>query len=46
MFDNIKIGEPLGCSGHNQIHFGIKVKGERNRKTRHRENSTKEDTRI
>ncbi|KAK2191456.1 hypothetical protein NP493_53g17003 [Ridgeia piscesae] len=29
--DNIKICEPLGCSDHNQIHFIIKVKGERNR---------------
>ena len=30
--DNVKICEPLGCSDHNQIHFIIKVKGERNRK--------------
>ena len=29
---NVKICEPLGCSDHNQIHFIIKVKGERNRK--------------
>ena len=34
--DNVKICEPLGCSDHNQIHFIIKVKGERNRKTRYR----------
>ena len=32
--DNVKICEPLGCSDHNQIHFIIKVKGERNRKIR------------
>ena len=30
--DNVKICEPLGCSYHSQIHFIIKVKGERNRK--------------
>ena len=30
--DNVKICEPLGCNDHNQIHFIIKVKGERNRK--------------
>ena len=35
-FDNVKIGEPLGCSDHNQIYFIIKVKGERNRKIRYR----------
>ena len=29
--DNVKICEPLGCNDHNQIHFIIKVKGERNR---------------
>ena len=29
--DNVKICEPLGCSDHNQIHFNIKVKGERNK---------------
>ena len=29
--DNVKICEPLGCSDHNQIHFIIKVKEERNR---------------
>ena len=34
--DNVKICEPLGCSDHNQIHFIIKVKGERNRKKRYR----------
>ena len=34
--DNVKIYEPLGCSDHNQIHFIIKVKGERNRKIRYR----------
>ena len=34
--DNVKIFEPLGCSDHNQIHFIIKVKGERNRKIRYR----------
>ena len=34
--DNVKICEPLGCSDHNQIHFIIKVKGERNRKIRYR----------
>ena len=34
--DNVKICEPLGCSDHNQIHFNIKVKGERNRKIRYR----------
>ncbi|KAK2146750.1 hypothetical protein NP493_3581g00000 [Ridgeia piscesae] len=33
--DNVKICEPLGCSDHNQIHFIIKVKGERNRKIRY-----------
>ena len=33
--DNVKICEPLGCSDHNQIHFDIKVKGERNRKIRY-----------
>ena len=36
--DNVKICEPLGCSDHNQIHFIIKVKGERNRKIRYRKN--------
>ena len=30
--DNVKICETLGCSNQNQIHFVIKVKGERNRK--------------
>ena len=30
--DNVTICESLGCSDHNQIHFIIKVKGERNRK--------------
>ena len=34
--DNVKICEPLGCSDHNQIHFNINVKGERNRKIRYR----------
>ena len=34
--DNVKICEPLVCSDHNQIHFIINVKGERNRKTRYR----------
>ena len=34
--DNVKICESLGCSDHNQIHFIIKVKGERNRKIRYR----------
>ena len=34
--DNVKICEPLGCSDHNQIHFIIKIKGERNRKIRYR----------
>ena len=34
--DNVKICEPLGCSDHNQIHFNIKVRGERNRKIRYR----------
>ena len=34
--DNVKICEPLGCSDHNQIHFIIKVKGERNRNIRYR----------
>ena len=46
--DNVKICEPLGCSDHNQIHFIIKVKGERNRKIRYRKNFHKgryEDTR-
>ena len=33
--DNVNICEPLGCSDHNQIHFIIKVKGERNRKIRY-----------
>ena len=36
--DNVKICEPLGCSDHNQIYLIIKVKGERNRKLRHRKN--------
>ena len=36
--DNVNICEPLGCSDHNQIHFIIKVKGERNRKIRYRKN--------
>ena len=39
--DNVKICEPLGCSDHNQIHFIIKVKGERNRKIRYRKNCHK-----
>ena len=34
--DNVKVCEPLGCSDHNQIHFIIKVKGERNRKIGYR----------
>ena len=34
--DSVNICEPLGCSDHNQIHFIIKVKGERNRKIRYR----------
>ena len=34
--DNVKICEPLGCSDHNQIHFIIKIKGERNQKIRYR----------
>ncbi|KAK2179356.1 hypothetical protein NP493_495g02001 [Ridgeia piscesae] len=36
--DNVNICEPLGCSDHNQIHFIIKVKGERNRIIRYRKN--------
>ena len=32
--DNVKIWEPLGCSNHNQIHFIIKVKAERNKKNK------------
>ena len=36
--DNVNICEPLGCSDHNQIHFIIKVKGERNRKIIYRNN--------
>ena len=32
--DNVKICESLGCSDHNQIHFIIKVKGERNKKNK------------
>ena len=36
--DNVKICEPLGCSDHNQILVIIKVKGERNRKIRYRNN--------
>ena len=32
--DNVKICEPPGCSDHNQIHFIINVKGERNRKSK------------
>ena len=35
--DIVKIFEPLGCSDHNQIHFIIKVKGERNRKIRYKD---------
>ena len=34
--DNVKLCEPLGCSDHNQIHFIIKVKGERNINIRYR----------
>ena len=34
--DSVKICQPLGCSDHNQFHFIIKVKGERNRKIRYR----------
>ena len=44
--NNVKICEPLGCSDHNQIHFIIKVKGERNRKIRYRNFFTKEDIRT
>ena len=44
--DNVKICEPLGCSDHNQIHFIIKIKGERNRTIRYRKNFTKEDIRT
>ncbi|KAK2188885.1 hypothetical protein NP493_117g07030 [Ridgeia piscesae] len=44
--DNVKIYEPLGCSDHNQIHYIIKVKGERNRKIRYRNFFTKEDIRT
>ena len=38
--DNVNICEP-GCSDHNQIHFIIKVKGERNRKIRYRKTNHK-----
>ena len=38
--DNVKICEPLGCSDHNQIHFIINVKGERNRKIRYRKKNS------
>ena len=34
--DNVKICESLGYSDHNQIHFIIKVEGERNRNIRYR----------
>ena len=30
--DNVNICEPLGCSGHNQIHFIITIKRERDKK--------------
>ena len=40
---NIKVCEALECSDHNHIYFSINVKGERNRKIRHRNISTKED---
>ena len=33
--DNVKICEPLECTDHNQIYFIIKVKRDRNRKTRY-----------
>ena len=36
--NNVKICEPLECNDHNQIYFIIKVKGERNRKIRYRNN--------
>ena len=32
----VRLCEPLGCSDHNQLYFIIKVKGEQNRKIRHR----------
>ena len=44
--NNVKICEPLGCSDHNQIHFIIKVKGERNRKKGTGKFFTKEDIRT
>ena len=34
--DYVKMCEPLGCSGYNQIYFIININGERNRKTRYR----------
>ena len=34
LVDNVKIGEPLGKSDHNQVHFDINVKLEgKNKKT-------------
>ena len=38
LVDNVKICEPLGSSDHNQIHFTIKVKSERNSKKQYRRN--------
>ena len=41
LVDNIKIGEPLGTSDHNQIHFNIKIQTEITGKKRRRRNVNK-----
>ena len=41
LVDNIKIGEPLGSSDHNQIHFSIKIQTEITGKKRWRRNFNK-----
>ena len=41
LVDNIKIGEPLGSSDHNQIHFNIKIQTEITGKNRWRINFNK-----
>ena len=41
LVDNIKIGEPLGSSDHNQIHFSIKIQTEITDKKRWRRNLNK-----
>ena len=46
LVDNVKIHEPLGSSGHNQMHFDINVKSESKNKKRIGETSTKVTIRI